>query len=382
MFTIMNKPSIAFVHDWLVDWGGAENVLSALLELFPAAPIYTLVYNQEGSCKTLVQGHQVYTSFLQKIPNAKKHYRSFLPLMPLAIEQFDLSSFDIIISSSHAVAKGVITGPDQLHICYIHSPIRYAWDLQHQYLREAGLVRGIKSVLARLFLHYIRNWDVGTANRVNSFVANSGFIKRRVMKVYHRSADVIYPPVDIDVFEECSDKDEYYLAASRMVPYKKLDIIIKAFRAMPDKKLIIVGDGPDRKKLESIKPPNVDMLGYLERKDLIDYLQRAKAFIFAAEEDFGILPVEAQACGTPVIAYGKGGALETVINGKTGLFFMEQSTENILTAILKFEDKEVFFSSTVIRENSIRFGKPRFKEQFLNFVNQEWEKFHNRTIHE
>jgi len=202
------------------------------------------------------------------------------------------------------------------------------------------------------------------------------------MKVYHRSADVIYPPVDIDVFEECSDKDEYYLAASRMVPYKKLDIIIKAFRAMPDKKLIIVGDGPDRKKLESIKPPNVDMLGYLERKDLIDYLQRAKAFIFAAEEDFGILPVEAQACGTPVIAYGKGGALETVINGKTGLFFMEQSTENILTAILKFEDKEVFFSSTVIRENSIRFGKPRFKEQFLNFVNQEWEKFHNRTIHE
>lgn len=232
--------------------------------------------------------------------------------MPLAIEQLDVSKYDLVISSSHAVAKGVITGPDQLHISYVHSPIRYAWDLQHQYLRESGLDKGIKGTLARYILYKIRNWDYRTANGVDSFVSNSDFIARRIHKVYRRKATTIYPPVDVSAFNYQGDKEDFYLTASRMVPYKKIDVIVQAFNKMPDKKLVVIGNGPDFNKIKSIAGSNVKILGYQPFEVLKDHMQRVKGFVFAAEEDFGITPVEAQACGTPVIAFGKGGSLKSI----------------------------------------------------------------------
>jgi len=359
---------VAFVQDWLVDKGGAESALTAMLELWPDAPVYTLVYDQHGPCQTFLEGHQVNTSFLQKLPQATRRYRSFLPLMPLAIEQFDLSAYDIIISNSYAVAKGVLTGPDQLHISYCCSPIRYAWDLQHQYLREARLERGARSMLARLLLHYIRLWDTRTANGVDEFIAISEFIARRVWKVYRREATIIYPPVDVDNFELCEQKENFYLTASRMVPYKRMDLIVEAFSRMPDKRLVVIGDGPDFKKIQARAKSNVELLSYRSFDVLKDHMQRAKAFIFAAEEDFGIVPAEAQACGTPVIAYGKGGALETVIDGKTGLFFREQNVESLQDAVHRFENGTTHFDPSTLRRNAKRFSKERFQREFHEFV--------------
>jgi glycosyltransferase involved in cell wall biosynthesis len=369
---------IAFIHDWLVDKGGSENVLSAMLEQWPHAPVYTLVHDHQGPTRSLLNGHTVITSFLQKLPQATRRYRSFLPLMPIAIEQFDLSAFDIVISSSHAVAKGVIIGPDQLHISYVHSPIRYAWELQFQYLREAGLDHGLKSVLVRWLLHYIRLWDTRTANGVDEFVCNSRFVARRIWKVYHRKATVIYPPVDVDKFELCEQKENFYLTASRMVPYKRINLIVEAFAKMSDKRLFVIGNGPDFDKIKAIATPNVILMGYQPLEVLREKMQKAKAFIFAAEEDFGIVPVEAQACGTPVIAFGKGGALETIVNEKTGLFFEEQSVESLLDAISRFETKKMEFSPYEIRKNAERFSKARFQEEFTSFVNQKWQDFEQR----
>lgn len=226
--------------------------------------------------------------------------------MPLAIEQLDVSKHDIILSSSHAVAKGILTGPDQLHISYVHSPIRYAWDLQHQYLREAGLSKGLKATLARWLLHKIRIWDCRTANGVDHFIANSQFIARRIKKVYGRKADVIYPAVDVERFALQTNKQDYYMTASRMVPYKRMDLIVEAFSHMPTKRLVVIGDGPEMNKIKSKATNNIEILGYQPNDVMQKYMSEAKAFVFAAEEDFGITPVEAQACGTPVIAYGKG----------------------------------------------------------------------------
>ena len=369
---------VAFVHDWLVTWAGSESVLAAMLELFPKAPVYTLVYDPQGPTHSFLNGHTVITSFLQKLPQCTRRYRSFLPLMPIAIEQFDLSAFDIVISSSHAVAKGVIIGPDQLHISYVHSPIRYAWELQFQYLREAGLDHGLKSVLVRWLLHYIRLWDTRTANGVDEFVCNSRFVARRIWKVYHRKATVIYPPVDVDKFELCEQKENFYLTASRMVPYKRINLIVEAFAKMSDKRLFVIGNGPDFDKIKAIATPNVILMGYQPLEVLREKMQKAKAFIFAAEEDFGIVPVEAQACGTPVIAFGKGGALETIVNEKTGLFFEEQSVESLLDAISRFETKKMEFSPYEIRKNAERFSKARFQEEFTSFVNQKWQDFEQR----
>jgi len=365
---------IAFVHDWLIDKGGSENTLAAMLELWPDAPVYTLVYNSRGPCQSFLHGHQTYTSFLQKLTQATRRYRSFLPLMPLVVEQFDLSGYDLVISSSHAVAKGVLTGPDQLHICMCYSPIRYAWDLQHQYLHESGLEEGLKSFLVRAILHYIRLWDVRTANGVDKFIAISEFIARRIWKVYRREATIIYPPVDVENFLLREQKENFYLTASRMVPYKRIDLIVEAFSMMPDKKLVVIGDGPDFKKIQARAKSNIELLGYQPLDVLRDYMQRAKAFIFAAEEDFGITPLEAQACGTPVIAYGKGGALETIIEGKTGLFFNQQSPESLRQAIKWFESGEYQFDPKVIRGNAERFNTQRFQKEFGAFVQKAWEE--------
>ncbi|MGA7782335.1 MAG: glycosyltransferase family 4 protein [Paraburkholderia sp.] len=361
---------VAIVHDWLVTYAGAERVLEQIVACFPDADLFSVVDFLED--RSFIRGKPVTTSFIQKLPKAATKYRAYLPLMPIAIEQLDVSAYDVVISSSHAVSKGVLTGPDQVHISYVHSPIRYAWDLQHQYLQQSKLTSGPKSALARLILHYMRNWDIRTANSVDSFVANSQFIARRIKKVYQREADVIFPPVDVDAFALHEQKDDFYLTASRMVPYKKIDLIVEAFARMPQRRLVVIGDGPDMQKIRAKASPNVEIMGYQPFKVLQDHMQRAKAFVFAAEEDFGISVVEAQACGTPVIAYGKGGALETVRDlsdpRPTGMFFDEQRAESIISAVEDFDTHAARFSAIDCRANAERFSTAHFRERFFAHV--------------
>ena len=358
----------AIVHDWLVTYGGAERVLEVMLEEFPEADLFSLYDFIPPEKRGFIKNKPVTTSFLQQMPLAKKKYRLDLPLMPLAVEQFDLSKYDLVISSSYAVAKGVITGPDQVHICMCYSPIRYAWDLTHQYLRESNLVTGLRGWIARYILHRIRIWDCRTANGVDEFIAISGYIARRIKKAYGRLSTVIYPPVDVDAFELHTQKEDFYLTASRMVPYKKIDLIVEAFSRMPGKKLVVIGDGPDFGQIQAKAGANVSLLGYQPFDVLKDYMQRARAFVFAAEEDFGIVPVEAQACGTPVIAYGKGGALETVVESKTGVFFRRQRCDDIIEAVRDFERVIDTFDPEIIRQNALRFSIERFRREFKAFV--------------
>lgn len=370
---------VAIVHEWFSSYAGSEKVVEQILRCYPDADLYSVCDFLKPSERGFLKNKHVTTTFIQKLPWAKKKFQSYLPLMPLAIEQLDMSSYDVIISSSHAVSKGVITGPDQLHISYVHSPIRYAWDFQHQYLREAGLTRGFKAWVARYFLHKIRLWDCRTANGVNRFIANSQFIGRRVRKVYGREADVIYPPVNTEKFQFLEEKDNFYLAACRMVPYKRVDLIVSAFAKMPDKELIVIGDGPEFKKISKLLTSNIKLLGYQDDAVLVDYMKRAKAYIFAAEEDFGISPVEAQACGTPVIAFGKGGCLETVkplgSDKPTGIFFFEQNPDSICEAVNSFETFSDKFNPHDCREHALTFSESRFCREFTSFVNDLWDEF-------
>jgi glycosyltransferase involved in cell wall biosynthesis len=297
--------------------------------------------------------------------------------MPLAIEQLDVSAYDIVISSSYVAAKGILTRPDQLHVCYCHSPVRFAWDLQHQYLNETGLNSGIKSILARAILHYIRNWDARSANGVDVFLTNSDFVARRIEKFYRRRSTTLYPPVDVDSFALETQKEDYYLTVSRMVPYKRIDLIAEAFTAMPDKRLIIVGEGPDFEKIQAKAGPNVKLVGHQAFDRLVEYMRHARAFVFAAEEDFGIVPVEAQACGTPVIAYGRGGVTESVIAGQTGVFFQEQTVESLCDAVNRFEQSYASYDAVAIRAHAEKFNASRFREEFLKLVEDEWVTFNN-----
>lgn len=374
----MLKMKIAIIVDWLVTYAGAEKVLEQILKVFPQSDLYSLVDFLPSNQRDFIQNKRVKTSFIQKFPMAKKKYRSYLPLMPIAIEQLDVSQYDVVISSTHAVAKGVITGPDQLHISYVHSPIRYAWDMQNQYLKESGLDKGLKSWLARYILHKIRIWDSRTANGVDYFVANSNFIGKRIWKVYRRNYDIIYPPVNVVDFDFQIEKKDFYVTASRMVPYKKMDLIVEAFSKMPEKKLYVIGDGPDFKKIKRKAGKNVTLLGYQDFETLKYYMQSAKAFIFAAEEDFGITPVEAQACGTPVIAYGKGGVLETVRGIEsihpTGIFYIEQKTEALINAVNKFEKNISLFKAEACRNNALMFSEERFRKEFKKYVENKVEE--------
>lgn len=366
---------VAIIHDWLVTYAGSERVLEAILSCFPEADLFSLVNFLPKTEAAFIKGKTVRTSFIQDLPLARKKFRQYLALMPLAIEQFDLSAYDLIISSSWAMAKGVITGPDQLHISYVHSPIRYAWDLQHQYLQEGGLERGLKSWIARYMLHRLRTWDYRTSNGVDHFIANSAFIARRIWKTYRRPALVIHPPVRTADFPLSTAKEDFYLTVSRMVPYKRMDLIVEAFAGLPDRRLMVIGDGPNYAHIKAKAGPNVVFLGRQDISVVRDHMQRARAFIFAAIEDFGIAPVEAMSCGTPVIGLGKGGLLETVIEGQTGLFFYQQSAEAIMDAVRRFEAMDPPLSSAVVAAQARRFDEGVFRSKFTEALNQfltEW----------
>jgi len=359
---------VALIHDWLTIIGGSENVFKEIASLFPEADIYTLVTRKETISTMGLGKHRVTTSFIQNLPFAKTRYRFYLPLFPLAIEQFDLSGYDLIISSSHAVAKGVLTQNDQVHVCYCHSPMRYAWDLYYQYIKESGLSRGLKSYFVKLVLHRMRQWDIIATNRVDYFISNSNYIGKRIKKIYNRDSVTIYPNVAVQNFEVCLEREDFYFTCSRLVPYKKIDLIVKAFNNMPDKKLIVIGDGPDFNKIKKLSETNITLLGYQPFDVLKHYLSKAKAFVFAAEEDFGILPVEAQACGTPVIAFGKGGVLETVIENKTGVYFNEQTVPSIVQAINSFEEKQTLFDPFEIAKQASLFSSQRFRLELNTYL--------------
>ncbi|HSB21610.1 MAG TPA: glycosyltransferase family 4 protein [Burkholderiaceae bacterium] len=376
---------VAIVHDWLSTYAGSERVLEQLLAVYPSADLFAVVDALPEDERAFLHGRRPQTTFIQKLPGARGRFRAWLPLMPLAMEQLRLENYDIVISSNHAFAKGVLTGPDQLHVAYMHSPMRWAWDLQHQYLTESGLTSGLKGRLAgpavRLLLHYLRGWDQRSANGVDCFVANSHFIARRIRKAYRREAEVIHPPVDVERFALQHDKDDYYLSASRLVPYKRVPLIVEAFAGMPEHRLVVIGDGPDAARLPRALPPNVRWLGHQSAEQLVDWMQRARAFVFAAEEDFGIAPVEAQACGTPVIAYGRGGVLETVredSRAPTGLFFEEQSAAAIRDAVRRFECRRAAFVPEACRAHAESFSVARFRAHIEGFIEARWRDFDGR----
>lgn len=365
----------AIVHDWLPVYAGAERVLEQMIHALPEADLFSLIDFLPDDQRAFLQGTPVTTSFIQRLPFARRRYRYYLPLAPLAVEQFDLSAYDVVVSSSYVVAKGALTTWKQLHISYVHSPVRYAWDLYRQYLRESGLERGIRSTFVKGVLHYLRLFDAVSANRVDVFLANSQHVARRIWKTYRRKATVLYPPVDVAAFSVQPEKEDFYLTVSRLVPYKKVNLIVDAFTQMPDKKLVVVGDGPDFKKIRDRAGPNVEMVGRQPEAALKTYLEHARAFVFAAEEDFGIAPVEAQACGTPVIAYGVGGVRETVIEGETGLFFKEQTTDSLKAAVLSFETGTHTFDPMRLRRHAEQFSKERFQRAFATLVDQAWSRF-------
>lgn len=369
----------AIVHDWLVVYAGAERVLEQMLQVLPDADLFSLIDFLPDAERSFIGGRRARTSFLQRLPGVRSHYRRYLPLMPLAIEQFDLSGYDLVISSSYAVAKGVLTGPDQLHLCMCYSPMRYAWDLQHQYLRESGLDHGLRTIFARQLLHRVRNWDARTGNGVDGFIAISQFVARRIRKVYRRDSTVIYPPVDVDTFTPGPPRESFYLTASRLVPYKRVDVVVDAFAGLADRTLIVIGDGPEMNRIRKRAPANVRFLGHQPLPVLREHMQRARAFIFAAEEDFGIVPLEAQATGSPVIAFGRGGVLETLRGPDgaeaTGVFFDQQNAESVRRAVAAFELQERRFTPEACRENALRFAPGRFRSEFDRYVREQVRLF-------
>lgn len=373
------KGKIAIVHEWFTTVGGSEKVVEQLLKVFPDADLFGLFDFLLARDRAIIGSKKIHTTFLQTIPFInRKNYRTYLPLMPLAVEQIDLSGYDLIISSCHAVSKGVITGPDQLHISYIHTPMRYAWDMQNTYLKSSGF-RRIQDALARILLHYVRNWDVIAAMRPDKLLANSSFIRKRIQKIYRRNAQVIYPPIDTDYFTPLNSREDFYLAASRFVSYKRIDLIAQTFKDLPNKKLVIIGDGPELPNLKPLFGSNITWLGYQPIDVLRDYMRRCKAFIFAAKEDFGIMPLEAQACGAPVIAFGEGGATDTVRGygcaGQTGILFDQQSVPALKDAILSFEGSNI--RGDDCRANAESFSNQRFQEEIFNFVQASWNEFLN-----
>jgi glycosyltransferase involved in cell wall biosynthesis len=369
---------VAIVHEWLGPYAGSEQVVAAMLEVFPHADLFATIHDPDEMRGTPLEGTPVRTSFIQSLPGATKRYRSYLPLMPLAVEQFDLRPYDLVLSSSHAVAKGVLTGADQLHVSYVYTPVRYAWDLYLDYLETGGASRGIKSLPARLVLHYLRLWDYAAAARADVILADSAYVARRIGKIYRRSARVVYPPVEVERYRADLPREEFYVALCRFVPYKRMGLIVEAFTRI-GKPLVVIGDGPEFDKVRHTAGANVELLGYQSDGVKADYLQRARAFVFAAEEDFGISVVEAQAAGCPVIAYGRGGVRETVVGwpapSATGVFFDAQTPEALEAAVLLYEDHVGEFLHEACRRNAERFTRERFASEFRSIVSELWESF-------
>jgi len=357
---------VALVQDWFIVNGGAEKVVHEIIALFPEADVFSLVdFLNDADRNYILAGKRVTTSYLQNFPFSETQYRNYLMLFPHAIESLDFSGYDLIISSSYAVAKGIRKSKKQIHICYCHSPARYAWDLETEYL---STMSAPARMIAKPILKYIRNWDQSTTDRVDLFIANSKNVSERIHRIYNRDSVVIYPPVDTHSFTPEVNKDDYYFTTLRVVPYKKLDLIIETFNAMPDKKLVVSGDGPALKKIRSNAGKNIQFVGYVERSRLVTFMQKAKAFILAAEEDFGITSLEAQSCCTPVIALKKGGYLETVVENKTGVFFEEQTVESLKNAILKFEARTVPFQKENFIANVSNFTVENFRKAFKKCV--------------
>lgn len=355
---------IAIIHYWLVGMRGGEKVLESICELYPNADIFTHVIDPDKISNKLKQ-HKIETTFINKLPFAKRYYQKYLPLMPLALEQLDLSEYDLIISTESGPAKGVITRPDATHICYCHTPMRYAWDMYHEYLRQQNF---FTRMMMRPLLHYIRLWDFQSAARVDHFIANSNYVSKRINKFYRREATVIHPPVDVDTFTPSTQaKEDYYLLLGQLVRYKKADLAVQAFTKL-NKKLLVIGVGEQQKELENMAGENIEFLGWQEQSVIRHHLQHCKALIFPGVEDFGIVPLEAMACGTPVIAYGAGGALETVVDNETGLLFNEQSVSGLIAAIKRFENRAEKFDSLTLQAHAQAFSSTRFKDEFLNFV--------------
>jgi glycosyltransferase involved in cell wall biosynthesis len=362
---------VAIVHDWLTMPGGAERVLEQMLALFPKADLYAIVDFLPQEDRGWLGGRPVRTSFLQRMPFARKHYRYFLPLMPLAVEQWDFSGYDLVVSSCDAVVKGLIAGPDQVHVSYVHTPMRYAWDLQDSYLRQTGL-GGVKGWAARWFLHKIRLWDQAASQRVDHFVANSAFVAKRIAKTYRREASVVPPPVATERFQLSTRSEDFFLVVSRLVPYKRVDLIAEAFAAMPDHKLVIIGDGPERERVLAHQAPNITYLGRQSDAVVDDYMARCRAFISAAVEDFGIAPLEAQACGKPVIALHRGGAVETLYgldaHTPTAVFFDSQDADALCKAVNEFDRVGDKIRPQDCRDNALRYAPEHFRRRFLDEV--------------
>jgi glycosyltransferase involved in cell wall biosynthesis len=369
----MSTPSVALVQDALPFLGGAERVLESVLDLYPAAPLYTLVYNPAAFRDTPFAAREVRTSFIDRLPRASRSYRSYLPLFPLAVEQFDLDPFEIVLSFNYAAAHGVLVRPDQLHLSYTYIPLRQAWLEPHRFLRKNGFARGLKSWAARSLLHYLRLWDQAAARRVDQFIAPSRWVASVIWRVYRRTSQVIYPPVDVDRFCPLWPREDYYITVGRLVPHKKIDRIVEAFNRL-DRPLLVVGEGPEREALADLAGPTVQLLGRQRDSALQGLLGRARAYVHMAEEDFGIAPVEAQAAGCPVIAFGQGGARETVIEGETGILFFEQSAGSLVAAVQEFERARLKFDIARLRENAMQYHRQRFQRGFSDLVEQAWEE--------
>lgn len=367
------------MHEWLETYAGSERVVEQMLAIWPDADLYAVCDFLPPGERAFLGARTVRTTFIQRLPFARRHFRLYLPLMPLAIEQLDLSGYDVVVSSSHAVAKGALTGPDQLHLAYIHSPMRYAWDMQHQYLRQSGAERGVKGALTRLLLHRLRMWDRSSAAGVDVLVANSAYIADRIRKVWRREALVVHPPVDVEAFEPPPDaaappRGDHYVVASRMVPYKRVDLVVEAFRTMPGRRLIVLGEGPELKRVADAAAgaTNIELRGRVRQPELVEAIRTARAFVFAAEEDFGIAMVEAQACGTPVIAFARGGARD-ILRGPhepapTGVFFAQQSAAAIAAAVERFEALSPAIAAADCQANARRFSRERFHEAMRRVV--------------
>lgn len=364
---------IALIHDHLAQDGGAEKVLKVFADMFPDAPIYTLLYEKKNADK-YYKDRKIETSIIQRLPGGVRHYQWYMPFMPMAVEFFDLTPFDIVISDTSSFAKGVITSTKTLHICYCHTPTRYLWSDTHQYLKELKYNKYFKKIIS-LILNYVRIWDKMAADRVDVFVANSNFIAKRIKKYYKRESAVIYPPVDVNNFKISGEPGDYFLIGGRLAPYKRVDLVIEAFNQLRDVKLKIFGDGVDSARLKDLAKdnPNIEFLGRVDDRQKAELYSKCIAFINPQEEDFGITVIEAMASGRPVIAYKSGGAMETVIDGVTGKFFNNQAAEDLAGAVRSFNSEQ--FNPQEIRRHAEQFSTEKFKQKISEFIEEEYKKF-------